>query len=708
MNNNRYETPVNNFAAITRWDNDGPGWLRHSGTTVVAERLRDGRLLAASLQNTGVPVKPKHEQGNQPAFLLEIDGESLNFDWTLASSENTTDPLTGWPGDRVVLHHGRKPVEVTIETTASGGGLFRRRMSLRNTASEGSWGISAVSPFASILWKDNRPGISAPFAIGSFQENLWGHEGTFTWRDLPTNAEFSVGSERGRSGWGSPWVVCRNQITGGYFLVALAWSANWRVRLYTHLSANDQSSHLRCEAGPTGPAPLRLVAAGETVELPEVHFGMGYDDFDALVQAWHAHIRSGVLTQDTIPQPVILNHWGYMEHELEEPRLKAEIDLAAEVGAELFMVDAGWFGNRGQFWYDSVGDWKAGDRLPNDLYPVFDHARAQGLQVGLWVELETASKDSLLIKAHPDWFLTRYGNPVDRLLDLAKPEVAAHLEAVCIDLVERYHLDMFRLDYNTDAGEGGFNLRDGRMENTTWRHVEVLYGIFDRLKKRFPNLQLENCSSGGGRTDIGIASRFTTNWTSDHMKMPRTVRILNGMSMALPPERVNRMFGVVMEGSHTGNLETQLHVIVLCHASVSGLTPSLAQANPTLLNTVKKYLTIYKDFIRPFHRQSRVFHHTPEIPGHDSSGWAALELGAPDASRAVAGVFRLANPATDEYLFRPRGLAADQRYRITSLPGDRTWLAEGHELLERGITVRLDSPLTSRLFLFEVEGELKG
>jgi alpha-galactosidase len=544
--------------------------------------------------------------------------------------------------------------------------------------------------------------------VGRFKDIHNLNEGNFAWSDLPLNAELVFGSDRGRSGWGSPFAVCRNQVTGGYFLVALAWSANWQIRLQSLWSPNNSASSLRCVVGPTGPAPLRMVAAGETVELPEVHFGLGYDDFDALIQAWHTHIRAGVLTQDTFPQPVILNHWGYMEHELEESRLIAEIDIAAEIGAELFMVDAGWFGNKGTGWWDTVGDWKAGDRLPNDLFPIFDHARARGLQVGLWVEIETAdSKNSELAKAHPDWFLTRYGKPVDRLLDLSNPEVAAHLEAVCINLVERYRLDMFRLDYNTDAHEGGFNQRDGRLENTTWRHVEVLYGIFERLKKRFPNLQLENCSSGGGRTDIGIASRFTTNWTSDWMKMPRTVRILNGLSMALPPERVNRMFGVVMEGSHTGNLETQLHVIILCHASVSGLTPSLAQANPTLLSKTKKYLEIYKNFIRPFHRQSKVYHHTQEIPGYDGSGWAALELAAPDASKAVAGVFRLANPAADEYLLRPRGLAADRRYRITSLPGDRTWLADGHELLERGITVRLESPLTSRLFLFEATNAIR-
>lgn len=697
--------PLN--AAICRWDISGPGWLRHSGTTVQVERLLDGKLLASSLQSTGVPVKPKHEKNEYAAFLLEIDGESMNFDWELVSSETINEPTTGWPGDRVVLCHTRKPVEVTIDTAASGEGLFRRRISLRNTAKEGSWSITSVSPLSTSVWNwSNGPApAGAPFAVGRFQDIEWGREGNFVWDDLPVNAELVFGSDRGRSGFGSPWLVCRNQISGGFFLLAMAWSANWQARLRTFNFENTQhqdAMQLRASIGPTGTAPLRLVSAGETVALPEVHFGMGHDDLDTLIQSWHRHLRGGVLTQDSFPQPVILNHWGYMEHELNEPRLQEEVKLAAEVGAELFMVDAGWFGNQNEHWYESVGDWQAGDRLPNDLYSVFDHARSCGLAVGLWVEIEAASKESALAKTNPDWFLTRYGKPVDRLLDLSKPEVAAHIEAVIIDIVERYRLDMFRLDYNTDALEGGFNLRDGLMENTLWRHVEVIYGIFGRLKTRFPKLQLENCCSGGGRTDLGMVSRFTTAWVSDWMRMPRTVRILNGMSMALPPERINRMFGVVMEGSHLGNLDTQLHVLTLCHPSLSGLTPTLAQANPMLLDKVKLYLGIYKDFIRPFHRQSKVFHHTPVIPGKDSSGWCAMELAAADGTRAVAGVFRLADPAEDDYIFKPRGLAADRLYQIRCLPSDRTWVADGHDLIERGITVRLESPLTSRLFLFSV------
>lgn len=78
-----------------------------------------------------------------------------------------------------------------------------------------------------------------------------------------------------------------------------------------------------------------------------------------------------------------------------------------------------------------------------------------------------------------------------------------------------FDLDMFRLDYNSSSCEGGFNLRDGRNENTHWKHVEAVYDIFERVGKRFPNLQLENCASGGGRTDIGIVSRSVNREVPD-------------------------------------------------------------------------------------------------------------------------------------------------------------------------------------------------
>ncbi len=692
---------------ITELHEPQRGWRYHSGTTLYTERFRDGRLLAASFQDTGVPYYAPEEETACSAFDLQIDGESLAFGWELAEA-TVMGADSAAPSTRLFLRHTLKPVELEIVTLAGGDGLFRRQMRLRNTSETLTLGLTAVSPLSGVVWamsdtlRENlHDSGGTPYRVGWMQDHEWGNEGNFQWQDIPLNTELTFGARRGRSGHTTPFAVAHNNVYGGYLVLGLAWSANWRMSFHNDYSRNG-AGKLVFAVRPDSPAPMRLIAPGECLDLPEVHFGLNHAGFDDAIQCWHAYLRRHVLYRvGDERQPVIYNHWGYMQHEMTEPGLRHEIDIAVEVGAELFMVDAGWYADANTPWWDTSGDWQAGNRLPNDLFPVFAYARSKGLLCGLWVEIESAGKASLLAQEHPDWFITRYGQPVERVLDLAKPVVRDYVEGHIMRLIERYQLDMFRLDYNLDAWEGGFNLQEGRQENTLWRHVEAIYAIFDRVRARFPTLQLENCSSGGGRTDIGINSRFTTAWISDWMRMPRTVRILNGMSMALPPEMLNRLFGACMNGSTRGHAETQLHAIVLCHPTVSGLTPSLPEANPELLRLTKKYLGLYKDFIRPFHRTARMYHHTPVIPGADGNGWCALELAAADRSRLAAGIFRLVNATQDEYCLRFRGADPGRRYRVTVEPGGGVSIRDGHSLAEQGMTIRLDTPLTSRLLLCE-------
>ena len=156
-----------------------------------------------------------------------------------------------------------------------------------------------------------------------------------------------------------------------------------------------------------------------------------------------------------------------------------------------------------------------------------------------------------------------------------------------------------------------------------------------------------------------------------------------------------------MKGSYRGNLETQLHNIILGHPAVSGLTPSLAEANPEVLRLVRKYLGIYRNFIRPFHREARIYHHTPVLKGADGSGWCVIENAAADRSRIIAGVFRLINAEQDEYCLRLRGVDPGRRYRVTTEPDGTVRALDGHILVDQGLTLRLDTPLTSRLLLCE-------
>ncbi len=696
-------------AKITALTQPQTGWRYHSGSVIYVERFRDGRLIAGELQATGIPIHDRHEDANTHAFDLQIDGESLYFGWELAKNEIIDDAGSGCPETVIVLKHSWKPLMLEIRTTAAGNGFFRRRMSLTNVSADKTMSLNMVTPLiGSAFWMADfvdfgkaiqHESGKLPYSVGWMQDNEWGQEGNFQWQNIPLRSDLSFGSSRGRSGHTTPFAVAHNNIFGGYFVTGLSWSANWKMS-FTCDQGSD--TRLRYALMPVSPAPMRLIAPGETIVLPETHFGLNAEGFDQAIQAWHNYQRQHILPKvGDGKQPLIYNHWGFTEHELSETSLRREIETATELGAELFMVDAGWYADANTAWWDTSGDWQVGNRLPNGLEPVFELARSKGMACGLWVEIESAGDKSKLAQEKPEWFIHRYGQKINRVLDLAKPEVRQYVEDNIIRLIEQYNLEMFRLDYNLDAWEGGFNERDGRQENTLWRHVEAIYEIFDKVRAKYPNMQLENCSSGGGRTDIGLNSRFTTAWISDWMRMPRTLRILNGMSMAMPAEYLNRLFGVCMEGSYKGNPEIQLQAIILGHPTISGLTYSLAEMNPELMELTKKYIGIYKNFIRPFHRDARLYHHTPVIPGTEASGWCVLENVANDRTRAVAGVFRLVNTPEDTYLLKFRGLDPGKRYRVTTEPGGLVCEIDGIKLMERGITVRLDTALTSKMLLCE-------
>ena len=248
------------------------GWRYHSGTAIYTERLRDGRLIAASLQDTGVPYYTEDEEPSTPAFDLQVDGESLSFGWELAAA-SITEAHTGAPGTRLLLRHTFKPVELEIVTLAGGDGFFRRQLRLTNTSPTATLGLTSVSPLTGVVWpmvdtlRENlHDAGGVPYRVGWMQDTEWGNEGNFQWQEVPLNAELGFGSLRGRSGYTTPFAVAHNNVYGGYLVVSLAWSANWRMSFRCDYARANGSSRLVFAALPTGPAPMRLIAPGESVD----------------------------------------------------------------------------------------------------------------------------------------------------------------------------------------------------------------------------------------------------------------------------------------------------------------------------------------------------------------------------------------------------------------------------------------------------------
>ncbi len=696
-----------------------PGVRYSSGLTVCDEALRNGHWINRYWLATGM-IKPEfHLEGEKragiagvaDAFELAIEGQDLGgtWKWSKAYQEQVQTPAEGLLVT-VDLESTARPVAVKVRTLLGGGPVLVRWLEITNRGGKAT-AITRVSPWAGTLWKtaNYRERIdkeSQPFEVAYAEYQEWGHEGAWKFQPIANDTRTIAGT-RGKSGWGHPTFFAHNRVTGEWFVGSLAYSGNWKMSVSGTADAASDRAGLSFSLGPAAADPaLRVLDPGETVKTPETHMLLMASDLNHVIQAMHDHVRREVILPP-IPgreYQVESNHRGYIVDHENEAGLLREVDLAHDIGAEEFLIDAGWFGPDPNVWARNVGDWHAGSWLPNDITPVREYARKKGMLFGLWVEIESAGEASHLRKSHPEWLMTRDGKSVvnGRQLDLTKPEVAAWVESEIARIIQKYDLDMFRLDYNHSVEEGGNRLKDGFTENLTWRYVDALYGIFDRIHKRFPKVILQNCAGGGGRLDLGILRRFHNTELSDWMRGPRNLKILNGMTWILPPEILLRTFGTeVGEHATDGDLNEQLRIAMICRPIFRGISPTLEDFNPISRRLIRDAVQLFKDEVRPIMVNSKVFHHTPILELMEPTPWLVLEYATPDAQRAVATLFRTSTAGDNNYVFRPRGLDFSKAYRVKLMNEGQAIEIDGVRLLQEGLPVRIENPMGSQMLIFE-------
>ncbi|MGW6935980.1 glycoside hydrolase family 36 protein [Lentzea sp. NPDC054927] len=243
--------------------------------------------------------------------------------------------------------------------------------------------------------------------------------------------------------------------------------------------------------------------------------------------------------------PVIFN--DYMNCLMGDPttaELLPLIDAAAGAGAEYFVIDAGWYAEENESWWDTVGAWQPSrTRFPGGLQEVLDHIRERGMIPGLWLEPEVVGVNSPLAATLPEEaFFRRDGVRVNDCvryhLDLRHPAARAHLDEVVDRLVGEYGVGYLKLDHNINPGSGtssraGEAPADGLLGHNR-AHLDWLDGVLDR----HPQLVLENCASGGMRMDHALLSRLQLQSTSDQQNLDRYAPIAASAPTAVTPEQV--------------------------------------------------------------------------------------------------------------------------------------------------------------------------
>jgi alpha-galactosidase len=269
--------------------------------------------------------------------------------------------------------------------------------------------------------------------------------------------------------------------------------------------------------------------------------GGGFDGAIAGLTAVRRAIRRP--HEDAQRLPVIFN--DYMNTLMANPsteRLLPLVAAAAQAGAEYFCIDAGWYAEAGQGWWDTVGAWRPSrTRFPGGITEVLDRIRDSGMVPGLWLEPEVVGVNSEIARQLPaDAFFRRNGELVVEHgryhLDLRHPAAVKHLDQVVDYLVSELGVGYLKFDYNIAVGPGpdtggltaGAGLLAANRAQLDW---------LDAVLDRHPRLVIENCSSGGMRTDYALLSRLQLQSTSDQQEYLRYPPIAAAAPAAIAPEQ---------------------------------------------------------------------------------------------------------------------------------------------------------------------------
>jgi|HubBroStandDraft_1064217.scaffolds.fasta_scaffold01034_11 alpha-galactosidase len=476
----------------------------------------------------------------------------------------------------------------------------------------------------------------------------------------------------------NPWFAIErssqpDQDVGNVWFGALAWSGSWQINIET-----DWQNRVRITGGYTPFDFSYVLAPGDSLETP-VFYG-GYSDagiggasrllhrfeLDSVApEAPHRHLR-----------PILYNSWEATEFDVSEAGQEALAEKAASIGVERFVMDDGWFGERKND-HAGLGDWYVNpDKFPHGLKPLIDRVHALGMDFGLWVEPEMVNPDSNLYRKHPDWVLNFAGRPRTEgrnqlVLNLARDDVRTYVYGFLDKLLSENDIAFLKWDYNRNWSEPGWPAAPvGEQKEVYVKYVQNLYSILTELREKHPQVEIESCSGGGARVDLGIMRLTDEVWPSDNTDPFDRLSIQSGFTYAYAPGLM--MAWVTDSPSWMNNRSTSLEYRFLSSMQGSlGIGSNLNKWTPEDFAAAKRLIAEYKE-IRATVQDGALYRLISPLGG---SEYSATESVARDKHEAAVFAFlhssQQGQPYPQLYL---RGLDPDALYSLHMQEGK---LAEG-------------------------------
>ncbi len=368
---------------------------------------------------------------------------------------------------------------------------------------------------------------------------------------------------------------------------------------------------------------------GESYTSPVMYAASSTEGLNDLSQQFHSHVANVVMggRAKSRTRPVHFNTWEAIYFDHSESKLNSLANLAATVGAERFVLDDGWFGQRRSD-AAGLGDWDVSkDVYPNGLEAFSKRVRDLGMEFGLWFEPEMVNPDSELFRAHPHWILEAPGVSQipfrnQNVLNLTMSEVFDYLFGKITKLITDLDIAYIKWDMNRVVHHPG---SAGR--GVIHKQTHAVYALMQKLRDAHPNLEIESCASGGGRADYGVLRRTDRIWTSDNNDALERQTIQRGASYFFP---------LSVTGSHVGpkvchitgrTLEMAMRASTAIFGHM-GLELDLSQETPEDLGVLKRAIAL--------HKQYRQLVHSGEFYRIDTPSYLnAMGVVANDKSEAI-------------------------------------------------------------------------
>jgi alpha-galactosidase len=334
-------------------------------------------------------------------------------------------------------------------------------------------------------------------------------------------------------------------------------------------------------------------------------------------------------------------------------------------------MDDGWFGARKDD-HAGLGDWYVNQqKFPNGLKPLIDKVHALGMDFGLWVEPEMVNADSDLYRKHPDWILNFAGRPHSEqrnqmVLDLARPDVRAYIFGFLDKLLTENQIAFLKWDYNRNWSEPGWDqLPAAEQKRVYVEFTRNLYSILSELRQRHPNVEIETCSGGGGRVDLGILRYTDEVWPSDNTDPFDRLTMQDGFTYAYTPQV---MMAWVTDSPHWLNHRTtSLTYRMLSSMQGSlGIGADITKWNVDEMATAKRLIAAYHQ-VQPTIVQGDLYR---LISPRDGSDFSATQTVNTDKSQSV--VFAFINATQKGHFFptlKLKGLDPAAQYTLTFIAG---------------------------------------